>query len=222
MKYLHITDGSDWMLTEGPDHWVQRIPPLLSELGFECERAVVVAEKVSKMSDLARQVAALDLPRDFDFVSLHAGVFDLVTPRTEAERASDFEALLDTACEFAGGRPGRVLLIELSALDGLVDELAGDSGDTAGIGELVALERELTMLRWQPHIFFTNDELHDFLYGPDGSEDRPLDIPGFVAYCATHVAGIAAHAVSHPPAPIPTEAELAELEERHGGGASPN
>src|SRR5689334_4017997 len=105
MKYLHITDGWDWLLTTGQKHWVQRVPPLLTDLGFACEPAVVSGEQPMRMSQLVSDLRERGLPRDFDFVSIHAGAFDLLAPTPESERAESFNQILDLACAYARDEP---------------------------------------------------------------------------------------------------------------------
>jgi lysophospholipase L1-like esterase len=135
LRYLAL--GDSYTIGEGVDddaRWPTQLARRLREDGIDVAPPHVIATTGWTTDELAAGIAAVQLLRPFDFVTLGIGVNDQYRGRSVAEYRAQLEPLLHTAVQLAAGRVERVLM--LSIPDWGVTRFARTEGrDAATVGD---------------------------------------------------------------------------------------
>ncbi|MGJ4729907.1 SGNH/GDSL hydrolase family protein [Luteimonas sp. SDU101] len=137
LRYLAL--GDSYTIGEGIEasaRWPVQLARGLREEGLALGDPRIIATTGWTTDELSAAIDAAEPLGRFDFVSLLIGVNNQYRRRGVDEYRAQFDALLLRATGFAGGRPGRVLV--LSIPDWGVTPFARDSGR-----DLIAIAREL-------------------------------------------------------------------------------
>lgn len=133
LRYLALGDSytiGEAVPAEG--RWPRQLARALREGGIALDDPLTIAATGWTTDELDAAIDAAAPRGPFDFASLLIGVNNQYRGRDAGEYATQFAALLERAIGFAGGRPGRVLV--LSIPDWGVTPFAAASGrDTAAI-----------------------------------------------------------------------------------------
>lgn len=131
MKYLAL--GDSYTVGEGVPasaRWPDAMARTLREAGIPLEDPRVIARTGWTTEELASGIDVEEPLGCFDFVTLLVGVNDQYRGRSIADYRCEFGALLRRAIAFAGGDPGRVMV--LSIPDWGVTPFARAEGRDAG------------------------------------------------------------------------------------------
>ena len=135
MSLSYLALGDSYTIGEGvaPEgRWSQQLAQALRAEGIDLQPPVVVAATGWTTDELDAAIDAADPRGPFDLCSLLIGVNNQYRGRSASEYAGGFAGLLERAIGFAGGSPGRVLV--LSIPDWGVTPFAAASGrDTDAI-----------------------------------------------------------------------------------------
>jgi len=135
MALSYLALGDSYTIGEGvPEagRWPHQLARALRAEGIALDDPLTIATTGWTTDELDAAIDAADPRGPFDFASLLVGVNNQYRGRDVDDYAAGFAALLARAIGFAGGRPGRVLV--LSIPDWGVTPFAAASGrDTAAI-----------------------------------------------------------------------------------------
>ncbi len=120
--------------------WPVQLASALERRGIPVNEPVIVARTGWTTDELARGIKEVDLKDSFHVVSLLIGVNNQYRGRPVEEYRSEFVELLAQSIEFAGGKPGRVLV--LSIPDWGVTPFA-EGRDRAGIASEIDIFNEV-------------------------------------------------------------------------------
>jgi len=113
-RYLAL--GDSYTIGEGvPAHerWPVRLVARLREQGLAIAEPQIIARTGWTTEELASAIDQAAIGGAFELVSLLIGVNNQYRGRASAEYRAEFRALLRRAIGFAGGRPGRVLVLSI-------------------------------------------------------------------------------------------------------------
>jgi lysophospholipase L1-like esterase len=108
--------GDSYTIGEGVDpdgRWAMQLARTLRESGIAVADPRIVATTGWTTDELAAAIEAEAVAGTFGLVSLAIGVNDQYRGRDVTTFVEGFEALLARAVAFAGGRPGRVLVLSI-------------------------------------------------------------------------------------------------------------
>lgn len=114
LSYLAL--GDSYTIGEGvapAQRWTHQLAAALRADGIPLADPVTIARTGWTTDELSAAIDAADPARDHDFTSLLIGVNNQYRGRDVVDYAREFEALLRRAIGFAGGRPGRVLVLSI-------------------------------------------------------------------------------------------------------------
>lgn len=118
------------------ERWPVQLAALLVKRGVHIEQPTIIARTGWTTDELAAGIAEREPRGPFQLVTLLIGVNNQYRGREIENYREEFRSLLKKAVEFAGGRPGRVIV--LSIPDWGVTP-AGDGKDGAKIAEEIDL-----------------------------------------------------------------------------------
>jgi lysophospholipase L1-like esterase len=137
LRYLAL--GDSYTIGEGidaPGRWTHQLAAALRADGIALADPVTIARTGWTTDELDTAITAAAPAGDYDFVTLLIGVNNQYRGRDVDEYTREFEALLERATGFAGGRAQRVLV--LSIPDWGATRFGRDSGR-----DLAQIAREL-------------------------------------------------------------------------------
>ena len=114
MRYLAL--GDSYTIGEkvsAQERWPDRLAALLRRHGVAVTRPEIIARTGWTTDDLSAGVARAAPCGHFDLVSLQIGVNDQYRGRDIEEYRLQFRELLERAAAFAGGDPGRVIVLSI-------------------------------------------------------------------------------------------------------------
>jgi len=115
-KYRYLALGDSYTIGESVEE-NERFPvQLLNKLrgeGIEISDPLIVAKTGWTTDELMAAIEENNVNNDFDFVTLLIGVNNQYRGRGGEEYRTQFRALLNKAVSFAGGDPGKVLVISI-------------------------------------------------------------------------------------------------------------
>jgi lysophospholipase L1-like esterase len=137
LRYLAL--GDSYTIGEGvaeDGRWPLQLARALRDAGIPLADPRIIATTGWTTDELSAAIDAAEPPGDYDFVSLLIGVNNQYRGRDLDNYRAEFAALLERAIGFAGGDPGRVLV--LSIPDWGATRFGRESGRDTG-----AIAREL-------------------------------------------------------------------------------
>ena len=108
--------GDSYTIGESVDpsmRWPVLLAAAANKIGLTVEDPVIIARTGWTTDELSEGIEAADLTGTFDLVSLLIGVNNQYRGREIEEYRDQFLALLSRAVAFAGGDPGRVLVLSI-------------------------------------------------------------------------------------------------------------
>ena len=115
IPYLAL--GDSYTIGEGAghaDHWPVQLAALARAQGLPLAEPDIIARTGWTTSELQEAIAASgNHRRDYGLVSLLIGVNNQYRGQSVAQYRTEFRALLATAVAYAGGRPGRVVVLSI-------------------------------------------------------------------------------------------------------------
>jgi lysophospholipase L1-like esterase len=148
LRFLAL--GDSYTIGERVDatqRWPVQLAAAMRSAGINIAEPVIIARTGWTTADLSGGIDRADPQGPFDLVGLLIGVNNQYQGRTEEEYRQQFADLLSRAIAFAGGRPGRVIVVSIP--DWGVTPFAHESGaDPAAVGAAIdrfnAINKELT------------------------------------------------------------------------------
>jgi lysophospholipase L1-like esterase len=114
IRYLAL--GDSYTIGEAvavAERWPEQLVRLLAQRGLEIAPPETVARTGWTTDELDRAIAGTALAPPYDLVSLLIGVNNQYRGRDPEEYRAQFRGLLHQAVSFAGGAPGRVLVLSI-------------------------------------------------------------------------------------------------------------
>ena len=114
MRFLAL--GDSYTIGEGvptPETWPVRLAGMLRERGIDVAEPQVIARTGWTTDELSAAIDAADPRGPFDLVTLLIGVNNQYRGRDAEEYRREFTGLLERAIGFAGGEPGRVVVLSI-------------------------------------------------------------------------------------------------------------
>lgn len=96
-----------------PQRWPVQLTNLLRQHGFDVADPTLVATTGWTTSELQDGISRASLAAPYDLVSLLIGVNNQYRGQSQDTYRAEFVVLLNQAIEFAGGDPGRVLILSI-------------------------------------------------------------------------------------------------------------
>ena len=93
--------------------WPDRLMEALKKKGYTCGKPKVVAMTGWRTDDLKKAIEAASLSKDYDLVSLLIGVNNQYQGKSISEYETEFEGLLNTAIQHAGGEKKNVFVLSI-------------------------------------------------------------------------------------------------------------
>jgi lysophospholipase L1-like esterase len=93
--------------------WPVQLAGLLRERGILLGDLTLIAQTGWTTGELAQSITQVDLRPPYDLVSLQVGVNNQYRGLSTIAYRAEFRSLLDQAVGFAGGEPGRVLVLSI-------------------------------------------------------------------------------------------------------------
>ncbi|MGY0610675.1 MULTISPECIES: SGNH/GDSL hydrolase family protein [unclassified Luteimonas] len=116
MPLSYLALGDSYTIGEGvepADRWPHQLARALRADGIALEDPLTIAATGWTTDELDAAIDAADPRGPFDFASLLIGVNNQYRGRDVDDYAHGFTALLERSIGFAGGRPGRVLVLSI-------------------------------------------------------------------------------------------------------------
>ncbi|WP_210520435.1 SGNH/GDSL hydrolase family protein [Hymenobacter terricola] len=114
MSFLAL--GDSYTIGEGvgaAERWPTQLAGLLSQSGAAVAAPTFIARTGWTTSELQTAIATADNQQMYGLVSLLIGVNNQYRGQAVATYRTEFRALLGTAVRFAGGQPGRVVVLSI-------------------------------------------------------------------------------------------------------------
>jgi ketosteroid isomerase-like protein/lysophospholipase L1-like esterase len=114
LRFLAL--GDSYTIGEGvapAGHWPAQLAALLRGRGLPVQEPVIIAKTGWTTDELTAGIDAAAPAGTFDLVTLLIGVNNQYRGRSADEYRKQFRALLTRAVGFAGGRPGRVVVLSI-------------------------------------------------------------------------------------------------------------
>ncbi len=108
--------GDSYTIGQGvapTERWPVQLAAALRAGGRVVAEPRIIARTGWTTDELAQAIAVSNVPADYDLVSLLIGVNDQYRGRSISDYPERFRSLLKQAIGFAGGRPGRVLVVSI-------------------------------------------------------------------------------------------------------------
>ena len=93
--------------------WPEQLINALMQKGYTCHQPEIVAVTGWRTDDLQKAIQSANLSKDYNLVSLQIGVNNQYQGKSMAEYKTQFEDLLETAIEHAGGNKSRVIVLSI-------------------------------------------------------------------------------------------------------------
>ena len=93
--------------------WPVQLVQGLKEYGYTCYDPQIIAATGWRTDDLKKAIQSGNLPKDFNLVSLLIGVNNQFQGKTPERYGAEFDELLNSAIQYAGGDAARVLVLSI-------------------------------------------------------------------------------------------------------------
>ncbi len=114
LRYLALGDSYTIGESVSPaERWPRQLAELLRADGVNIAEPIIVAQSGWTTDELQAAIRRAQPQGPFDLVSLLIGVNNQYRGRAEGEYREQFIELLELSIGFAGGRPGRVLVLSI-------------------------------------------------------------------------------------------------------------
>lgn len=98
---------------EENERWPVQLVEELGKKGIKVEKPMIIARTGWRTDELAKSIEEKQPAKDYDVVSLLIGVNNQYQGKSVKDYEPEFEALLQTAMEHAGGDPGKVFVVSI-------------------------------------------------------------------------------------------------------------
>lgn len=115
-NYTYLALGDSYTIGEGvagKESFPCQAVQLLHQAGYAFDTPTIVAKTGWTTDELQQGIAVASLRPPYDIVSLLIGVNNQYRGRSSTEYAGQFEALLQQAIAFTGGRPQHVFVLSI-------------------------------------------------------------------------------------------------------------
>ena len=172
-KYLAL--GDSYTIGESVaerDRWPNQLVDSLRQRGIEYGKPTIIATTGWRTDDLKRAVTAAHLKNEYGLVSLLIGVNNQYQGKPPDRYAVEFEDLLKTAIQLAGGKKENVFVVSIPDYGYTPFGKPKQSVITPAIDEFNAMNKRITQEHGVKYVNITDIsrkglDLHD-LVAPDG------------------------------------------------------
>jgi lysophospholipase L1-like esterase len=139
--------GDSYTIGESVDEkerWPVQLVKQLQETGYSCEPPQIIATTGWRTDDLQKAIDHSRLKKNFNLVSLLIGVNNQYQGKSSSNYAAEFEALLKTAIEYAGGKKDRVFVVSIPDYGFTPFGMEKQSAITKAIDEFNSINKTIT------------------------------------------------------------------------------
>ncbi len=115
-KYSFLSLGDSYTIGESAsasDCWSVQLATMLQKEGVDMGSPDIIARTGWTTAELQDAIKASDNKKTYDLVSLLIGVNNQYREQSQDRYRTEFKELLQTAINFAGGKPGRVFVLSI-------------------------------------------------------------------------------------------------------------
>jgi len=114
IRYLALGDSYTIGESVAEEHrWPVQLVTELKKLGYAVDEAKIIATTGWRTDDLKRAIAASEIKKHYNLVSLLIGVNNQYQGKSPQSYAPEFEELLKTAVAYAGGDKSKVFVVSI-------------------------------------------------------------------------------------------------------------